>query len=70
MKFCNTCGCNHYLSAEERKALCFSMTYITESLKRGAKGLIAGAENVGVERKALRSLADKFCDSLKGCKDD
>ena len=58
------------LGAKERKALCFALTYITESLSRGAKGLIAGAESVGVKPETITALADKFCGSLKGREDD
>ena len=53
------------LTTTERKALCFAMTYVVESLKRGAKGILDGAESVGVEPETLKALAEKFCGSLE-----
>ena len=58
------------LGIKERKALCFAMTYVVESLKRGAKGIVAGAESVGVKSETLKALAEKFCGSLEGSEDD
>ena len=62
--------CNTKLTLKERKALCFALSYIENSIKRGAAGLIAGAENVGVKTETLKALARKFCGSLEESEDD